>query len=131
MTRCLLALGWLLIVAAGGVHAHHGYAAFFDPAERIVTIEGRLERFDYRNPHVVMLIRQDDGTLYEITWNAATQLRQTASLTPTTFSAGDRLSVTGAPSRDPQSRELTRIQEVHRPADSWRWRNPAFAGRPS
>ena len=129
MTRILLAVVGTLMLAGTSARAHHGYSSFFDPQERTVAVEGQLERITYRNPHVIMMLRAPDSTLYTITWQGATWLERQASVTPSTFRIGDRLIVVGAPSRDPESREVTRIREVRRPSDQWLWRSDIrFAG---
>jgi hypothetical protein len=110
-----------LFAGTTGAGAHHGYAEFYDPADRTMAVDGVLEDLAYANPHVVMTIRTADGSLYRTVWQAASWVDQAPGATATTFRVGDRRGVVGAPALDPQDRTLTRLREVHRPADGWRW----------
>jgi|KBSMisStandDraft_5_1062788.scaffolds.fasta_scaffold681732_1 hypothetical protein len=112
------------------VSAHHGYAGFFDPKDRTVAVEGDLVDLVYGNPHVVMKIRAADSTVYTVTWQAARWVERQARVTKSTFHLGDHLMIVGAPSRDPKSREVTRVREVRRMADGWAWRDAGEFARP-
>jgi hypothetical protein len=131
MRRTILAVLGAVVLAGGAAQAHHGYTAFFDPQEKTVAVEGELAGLLYANPHVVMTIRAADGTVYTVTWQAATWVERNAGVTKETFRAGDHLIVIGAPSRDPQSHEVTMVQEVRRPRDSWRWKTMRPFAQPS
>jgi hypothetical protein len=98
---------------------------------RTATVEGALEELRYANPHVVMMIRGADSTLYAVTWQSAFWVHQFAHVTPATFNVGDYLVVTAAPSRDPSSHELARVREVRRPRDGWTWRDSQPFAEPS
>ena len=132
MTRSVLAVV-ALVALFGGVSAsaHHSYAGFFDPKERTVAVEGRLESILYANPHVIMKIRAADSTIYTITWQAMTWVERQAGVTKSTFQVGDHLIVIGSPSRESTSREVTLIREVRRPADQWIWRSTTEFAKPS
>jgi hypothetical protein len=122
MRRVVLMLTTAVMMAGGLLHAHHGYGAFFDPSERTVAIEGDIERIAFGNPHVVMQIRTADATVYTAVWQSAMWVEHNAGATRSTFHAGDHVVVIGAPARDPQVHEITRISEVRRPSDHWVWR---------
>jgi hypothetical protein len=109
-------------MAGGGLQAHHGYGAFFDPSERTVAVEGEIERIAFGNPHVVMQIRTDDSTVYTVVWQSAMWVEHNAGASKSTFHAGDRVIVIGAPARDPQIHEITKLREVRRPSDHWVWK---------
>jgi hypothetical protein len=110
------------IFGSSHLSAHHGYAGFFDPAQRTTAVEGTLDEVAYANPHVVMKIRNTDSTVYTITWQSPAWVTRSAGVTKATFHAGDHLIIIGAPSRDPSAHEVTRIREIRRPADGWHWR---------
>ena len=131
MRHIVLAVLGVVILAGNSARAHHGYTTFFDPTERTVAIEGNLEDLVYGNPHVVMKIRAADSQVYTITWQAATWVERNAGVTKSTFAVGDRLIVTGAPSRDPASHEVTLVREVRRPSDRWSWRSSDGFAPPS
>lgn len=128
MSRAVLAVIGAIVLASSAAQAHHSYSAFFDPQERTVAIEGDLESLRYANPHVVMQIRTKDAILYHVTWQSAAWVERQAAVTRTTFKIGDRLFVVGAPALDPTVHELTRLREVQRRRDGWKWRaNTPFA----
>jgi hypothetical protein len=39
--------------------------------------------------------------------------------------AGDHLIITGSVNKNPEKKILTLLTEISRPADGWRWENPA------
>jgi hypothetical protein len=43
-------------------HSH-----FYDECKRL-SIEGRVERVEFKNPHNLFVLRLDDGTAYDIDW---------------------------------------------------------------
>jgi hypothetical protein len=132
MRRNILAAVAVVVVCANtGARAHHSYAGFFDPKERTVAVEGRLESLLFANPHVVMKIRAADSTLYTVTWQARTWVERQAAVTKSTFQIGDHLVVIGSPSRDANSREVTLVREVRRPSDQWIWRSTTEFAKPS
>jgi hypothetical protein len=131
MKGMIFAVMGVLVLATGSVRAHHGYAAFFQPTERTVIVEGDLEGLLYANPHVVMTIRAADATVYKVTWQSAAWVERSAKVSRTTFKAGDHLIITAVPSRDPASHEVTRVREVRRPRDGWSWRSNALFAEPS
>src|SRR5919106_7058631 len=114
MKPVVLAVG-VLMLAATSVRAHHSYAGFYDPSQRTVSIAGTLEDVLYANPRGVMKIRAADATLYTVTWQSAMWVKRQARVVKDTFKVGDQLVVVGAPSRDPESREVTLVREVRRP----------------
>ena len=132
MRRTAVAVVGALILAGGSAaYAHHGYANFYSPTERTVSIEGNLESLLYANPHVVMKIRAADSTVYTVAWQAVGWVERNAGVTKTTFKVGDHLIVTGSPARDPASREVTLLREVRRPRDGWNWRSNSLFVPPS
>jgi uncharacterized protein DUF6152 len=60
-----IALGVLL--AAGSLRAHHNMSALFDFNDR-VTVTGTLSKFDWRNPHIELIVDTKDGQQVE-TWS--------------------------------------------------------------
>jgi Family of unknown function (DUF6152) len=107
-----------IVLAGSSVRAHHGYANFL--INQNVSIEGEIEEFRYANPHIVLKIRTADSNLYIATWEAPKQVER-AGVKRNTLKIGDHVIVTGAPSRDPASRELMPVREIRRPRDEWKW----------
>lgn len=120
MTRSFPAVVAILVLAGISARAHHGHTDFL--LNRTVTVEGTLEDLRYANPHVVLKIRTAEGVIYSAEWQAASWLQYHAHVMLTTLRVGDQLIVSGAPSRDPASRELVRLKEVRRPRDGWTYR---------
>jgi hypothetical protein len=113
----------ILLLAGSSVRAHHGHANFL--LDQTTSVEGKLDEVKYANPHVVLKIRTAEGVVYTAEWQAASWLEYHARVTLTTFRVGDLVIVSGAPSRDPASRELVQLTEVRRPRDGWTYRvNP-------
>jgi hypothetical protein len=123
MRIALTTLG-LITVLAAGPSAHHGHPDF--AADRNATIEGTIESIAFQNPHVLIRLRTDDSTVYLVEWRAAGALRQpigtgTSPVTKNTLAAGDRIIVTGNPSRDASLHAIAAVKQVYRPHDGWRW----------
>jgi hypothetical protein len=114
--------------------AHHSHGLFYDQCKK-VTIEGRVESAQWKNPHVLIVLRTDDGTTYtaELTslqglTNAGAAAAAQASLMP-----GARVVVIGNPLRDPaqirasfpEYKEVSNtkldVNQIRRMDDSWSW----------
>ena len=55
-----------VLLMAGSVWAHHNMSAIFDFNDR-VTITGTLSKFDWRNPHIELIVDTKDGQQVQ-TW---------------------------------------------------------------
>jgi uncharacterized protein DUF6152 len=73
MRRTLLIVAVILppITLVSSAFAHHSH--FYDECKR-VTIEGRVERVEFKNPHNSIVLRLDDGTNYIVDWLNVTRL---------------------------------------------------------
>lgn len=98
-----IAFGALLTVPLGvtAVHAHHSFAASFTD-ERIMR-EGVVERYVFKNPHVLLYIAVADDDGDSGTWmvegGSATGLRR-AGWSADTLSIGDRVRIDGRAGRN-------------------------------
>lgn len=118
MKRTVLAVVPLLfLVGSAASSAHHSYSGF---SANVVTIEGRLERVMFANPHVTLTIRTSDSSIYTAVWVAAFTL-ENRGMAATELKVGDLVVVSGTPALDPTVHELARIEEVRRVSDGWRW----------
>ena len=52
---------------APSAYAHHSHPYFYDECKSI-TIEGRVERVEFKDPHTWIVLRLDDGTVYTVDW---------------------------------------------------------------
>jgi hypothetical protein len=113
------------IVAAGvalaGVVAetHHSIAGAYDSSKQ-VTVEGVIVRFQFVNPHPFVTMEVADAAGATLPWHLEMDNRRELSgvgVTPSTLSPGDRIIVTGSPSRtQPNSLYVRRLD---RPADGF------------
>ena len=72
MQQRLVMLAVILhVVLTSSVYAHHSH--FYDQC-RSITIEGRVERVEFKNPHNLITLRVDDGTPYIVDWINLTRL---------------------------------------------------------
>jgi hypothetical protein len=123
----VLVVACLLTVTAGtrSLSAHHSFAATYLEKES-VTIEGQLVQLQFRNPHsfVQMIVQQRDGTdiRYAAEWRGAGELVM-QGVTNGTLRVGDRLVVTGNPSRNTSEHRI-RLLRLVRPRDGFVWTWP-------
>jgi hypothetical protein len=85
------------------VHAHHSHPAFYDFCKR-VTVEGRIDSVEWKDPHTQIRLALDDGTAYRVEWSSPRVLERQgvgeAAQQALTF--GARIVVLGNPQRDPE-----------------------------
>ena len=114
MTRGVGTLAAALCLAtASPAFAHHSHPLNYDWCKR-VTVEGRVERVEYRNPHSIIVVRQDDGTAYTVDWVPLDGLTRNRILESAkgALAFGARVSVTRCthPTRRRYPRVLPRLQ---------------------
>jgi hypothetical protein len=123
--RRLVAASMVIGCIAGGsfAHAHHSFASVYVD-NQTATIEGVVVQFLFRNPHSVIQVsvRERGGAevRYEVEWRGAAQLMQ-QGVTRMTLHVGDRLVLSGSPSRNREDRWL-RLASLRRPKDGFTWR---------
>jgi hypothetical protein len=71
LQRLVLLAVILYVALASAAYAHHSH--FYDQCKSI-TIEGRVERVEFKNPHNLTTLRLDDGTAYIVDWINLTRL---------------------------------------------------------
>jgi len=84
-------------ILASSAHAHHSHPYFYDECKRI-TIEGRVETVQFKDPHTSIVLRLDDGrTLYTVDWAPLSRLTKERVIGPAKESliSGARIVVTG------------------------------------
>lgn len=91
-----------LLGCAAAANAHHSFAVHFVPDE-VVTVEGVVTEFRFRNPHGLLFftVRGDDGS--EQVWRAETNspnVLRRRGWSESSFKPGDRVTVEGYPARD-------------------------------
>ena len=103
----ILAATICLATAASSASAHHSHPYFYDQCKS-VTIEGRVESVQFKDPHTIIMLRLDDGTAYTVDWAGLRGLTNNGILGPAKEALvfGARIVVTGNPIRD-----VTQIRE--------------------
>jgi Family of unknown function (DUF6152) len=99
MSRLKLAI--VLILAAGGAHAHHSAAPHFD-METAISLDGVITELKFVNPHAYFYFDVTDESGATVNWrcemSAATALKR-LGWTPETLKPGESVTVNGAPAR--------------------------------
>jgi hypothetical protein len=116
--RLLLAIPIALLLPAT-LPAHHSFSATYDTG-KTVNIEGKVVQFLLRNPHSflhIAVLKDGKEQVWNIEWAAAGQLSGTIA---TSIKAGDPVTVTGNPARDPADMRL-RMVNVRRTSDGANW----------
>ena len=123
MRRELLILMLLAGSVFGGrASAHHSFAATY-VVDKEIKIEGKLVEFLYRNPHSFVKVEalDDKGQTqtWVVEWGGVAQLGR-EGVSRDTLKAGDHVTVTGNPGRDPEEHRI-RLHSITRPSDGWKW----------
>lgn len=119
---------WMVLVGAlalfGSVPAsgHHAFGAHYFE-DQSVSVEGEIVELDYRNPHAWVHINATDlaGKVRRISaeWASPGRLSQ-QGIGKDTLRPGDRVVITGSPSRDEAEYKL-HLKGIERRADGWKW----------
>jgi hypothetical protein len=103
MRQKLVKLAVMLYAAvlSSSVSAHHSHPYFYDECKSI-TIEGRVERVEFKDPHTWIVLRLDDGTAYTVDWAPLSRLTNNGIIGPAKEALvfGARVVVTGNRIRD-------------------------------
>jgi hypothetical protein len=120
--RMLLLFVVAVLVFGTAAYAHHSFGATYNGKEEI-KLEGKLVQFIFRNPHSFVQIEAPDtkGVMqrWSIEWSGTASLGN-AGVTRQTLKAGDRVFVTGRPSRTPGEYRVQMLT-LDRPSDGFSW----------
>jgi Family of unknown function (DUF6152) len=100
-TGVLMTLLALLTSAAS--HAHHSFAVFFDNEKGIVTLQGVVTEFAFRNPHGVIRLNVKDKSGATVEWKAETNspsILERRGWKKDSLKAGDEIILEGWQARD-------------------------------
>jgi len=115
--------------AAAPAFAHHSFAAEYHE-EQTVTVEGTITAFLYRNPHAFVEIESTDTNGVVAKWIAewfgAGRLAR-IGVNADTLKLGDKITMTGAPSRDSKEHRL-HLKTLERPSDGLKFDRFARGG---
>jgi len=125
----------LCICIVSSAYAHHSHGLFYDQCKKL-TIEGRVQSAQWKNPHVLIVVKMDDGTTYtvELTSLQVLTTRGLAGPAQAALMPGERVVVTGNPLRDPaqirasfpdykdiSNTNMVDVIQIRRSDDSWSW----------
>ena len=109
----------MVLFLAGNLCAHHSFTATYDTG-KTVSIEGKVIQFLLRNPHSFLHIevKNKDGKteVWNIEWAAAGQLGGTIA---NSIKAGDQVTISGNPARDPADLRLRMVNIKRTDGESW------------
>lgn len=98
MTRLLMPVAILVlaVLTALPARAHHSHPYFYDNC-RSVTVEGRIDRIEFKDPHSLIFLTLDDGAAYIVDWSGLRGLTRQGVIEPARadLTPGSRVSVTG------------------------------------
>jgi hypothetical protein len=87
----------VIFAFAGTAAAHHSTTAIYD-SSRTVEVKGVVEEISWRNPHGEILLRAEDGALWEAETPAVVVLR-ILGIGQDFIAVGDRITLAGLPAR--------------------------------
>jgi hypothetical protein len=67
-----LVLAALTVVASTAALAHHSFAVFFDNDQGVVTVQGKVTEFTFRNPHGIIRVEVKEASGELVEWKAET-----------------------------------------------------------
>jgi hypothetical protein len=119
---------------------HHSHPAFYDQCTAL-TIEGRIDSLQWKNPHALLDITADDGKAYRAEWNPPNALKREGIAEPT---IGERVVIVGNPMRDvaairarfpsltlePPAKPVVDLISIRRTSDNWSWSRAEPASHP-
>ena len=131
----------IFLTTASAAHAHHSHPAFYDQCKK-VTLEGRVDSVQWKNPHVLIVVKLDDGTTYTAEWTSLQGLANHGDAVPAqaALTPGARIVVVGNPMRDQaqirarfpdlppiSNTKVVDVFQIRRMDDSFRWEQQAPA----
>jgi uncharacterized protein DUF6152 len=95
-TLVMVAVSLCFATAPAPAYAHHSHPYFYDECKPI-TIEGRVERVEFKDPHTLIVLNLDDGTAYTVDWAPLSRLTTQGVIGPAKNALifGSRIVVSG------------------------------------
>jgi hypothetical protein len=92
----MLAVILYIATLASSAYAHHSHPFVYDECNSI-TIEGGVERVEFKDPHTQIVLRLDDVTAYTVDWAPRSRLTGNRVIGPAMEALvyGARIVVTG------------------------------------
>jgi hypothetical protein len=98
-----------LILLTGIASAHHSPARFSD--DQIVAVFGTVVDFDWKNPHVYLVVEDENNLEWQFETNATSNLSRNG-WSRDSFATGDKVSVRAYANRDPAKTHAMLISAV-------------------
>ena len=130
----------LVILCGTGLLAHHSHGMFYDPCTS-VTIEGKVESVQWKNPHTLIDLKTSDGTVFRAEWIGLQGVANGGLAGPAqdALKVGERIVVIGNPMRDaaairvgfPAYKEpadkmkVIDVTQIRHASDNWNWSSGA------
>ena len=122
MKRRLIVLAVGSLMAATAAYAHHSFARDYHE-DQMISLEGDVLSFEYRNPHAWVYFSANDSSgvqrKFGAEWANPRRLEQ-QGVGASDLKAGDHVIVRGAPSRSATTYAV-HLKSIRRPADGWSW----------
>jgi hypothetical protein len=110
----VLGFAALALALATDASAHHSQA-YFD-ADTIVTVQGRLTRFDWRNPHVYIFVEVTEASGETVDWRIEThpvRVMLAGGWTKDSLRPGEQVTIEAHPVRNAQTTQrYARLAQV-------------------
>ena len=91
-----------LLFGSSTLFAHHGSSVVYDLSQS-VTVSGVVTDFQFINPHVLIFFEAEESDGSKVAWSAGltspNRLARSNGWTKNMFKPGDRVTVTGSPTR--------------------------------
>jgi len=88
-----------------------------------MILKGQVTKISFLNPHVMLTIETAKSGTWQAEWTNVDSLAR-QGVRKETVQTGDFLEIEGSPARNPESRVVSALTEIRRPADGWRWVSP-------
>ena len=102
---------------SGQATAHHP-----DKIERCqsITLTGKIQRIEWRRPHVELVVEADDGEIDRLTWAAINQL-ELAGIGAETLRIGDQVTISAGLRPNEAIARPFLLYSIVRMSDGWGW----------
>ena len=101
MTRPMVSIAALVLLATQAAYAHHSNVAF--AVETVLTATGTVKEWQWSNPHTWLILDVDDGKGGKVEWameGRAPGVLLRAGWSRSVLKAGDKVTVHYSPSKD-------------------------------
>ena len=113
---------WLVFAVFGcsaGLWAHHSYGMFYF-TDQHVTLKGTVSKITFVDPHAMLTIETKNSGTWQAEWTKPATLVQ-YGVQADTVKVGDVLEIQGSPSRNPDAKIISALDEIRRVSDGWSW----------